>query len=299
MTIQKTNQTFILWLLMIAISLMWGSAFLLIKLAVVEVPPFALTGITAGIGVVALAIWLKISQQSIDFSLPQLIPMIVLGTLYGWFPNALIALATLQIDSGLAGMIITATPLITAPLAYFLIADEYLNRQKVMGLLVGFFGIFLLIGPHEIIGSGGSILGQLLMLVAVISNGVGNVYARMIRSPSPVQLTLGQFVFTCAPAMIISFIAEPRWNLHLSLGALFSVLALGVFCSAIPNVLFLYLLGRFQATNVSAIAYLMPVWAVILGVFVLHESLAIHSIIGGIIVLLGIWIVNSTNAATW
>lgn len=298
MTVRKTNQTLILWLLTIAVSFMWGSSYLLVKLSAAEVPPFTLTAARSGIAVVALAIWLMLSQRSIAFSWTQLIHMIVLGTLNGWFPNTLTAVAVLEIDSGLAAVINSASPLVTAPLAYVLITDEYLNWQKVVGILLGFFGIVLLIGPREVVSGGGSVFGQLLMLVVAISDGAGTVYARWIRSANPVQLAYGLHVFTCVPAIIISLITEPHWNFHPTLSVVFSILILGVFCAAVPAVLYLYLIKKFQATNVSTVSYLMPVWAVILGVSVLHESPTIHSIIGSAVVLVGVWIVNSVHVST-
>lgn len=292
----NANSLSILWLTMVAISLMWGSTFLFVKLLVVDVSPFALTAIRGGVATLALAIGLIIARQSFQLSRLHLIHMIFLGTLNGWIPDTLTALAISKIDSDQAGIINAANPIIVALLAHFIMPDERLNWHKLVGIIMGFFGIFLLISPHHLLDNG-SFIGSLLMLAATVSYALGTLYGRWVRAFSAIQLSLGQSLFTFLPALCISAAIEPRWNLPLTPNVVFPILILGVFCAAIPNVLFLYLLKQFPATNVSMITYLMPIWAIILGTLILHESIAPHSIIGCAVILLGVWMVNEAKIA--
>ncbi len=294
----KIQSPTLLWLSLIAVSLMWGSIFLFIKISVVEVPPFALTAVRAGIAAVALTAMLVLFQQPVRLSRSQFIHMVVLGTVNGWLPDVLTAFAVLRIDSAKAGMLSASTPLFTVLLAHLLIEEERLHWRKTIGILVGFTGIFLLVGPDKIIQGSGSISGYLLMLAVALCYATGNVYGRWVRASNPAQLALGQIICTCIPAAVISFAIEPRWSLDLTPSVLFSILVLGILCTAASNVLYLNLLRWLPATNVSTVSYLKPVWAATLGLLVLHETLSVYSVVGCAVVLLGVWIVNSARART-
>jgi drug/metabolite transporter (DMT)-like permease len=286
----------IVWSSLIAISAMWGSAYLFMKLLVNDIPPFALAAIRTGVAAVTLALMFLVTRQRISFSRGQWLDMMVLGTTNGWLPNVLTSLALMEIASAKAGMLNASTPLFTMLLAHAWIHDEKLQASKVFGLIIGFVGMFLLIGPEAVIGSTGSLMGHLLITGVALCYAVGTVYGRWRRPANPAQLALGQVVCSTVPATIISLAFEPDWHIELQPVVVFSVLMLGVFCSALPAVLFLDLLHRAQATSAAMVTYMIPVWATALGVLVLGEPLSWYAVMGCAIVLLGVWTVNRLNA---
>lgn len=288
----SSRSSMTLWLSLTALSLMWGSSYLFIKLAIAELPPFALAAARAGVAATALAIGFAIARQSIHFSWKQLIPMIVLGTTNGWLPNALTAFASLSLDTAKIGMISASSPLFTFLMAPFLVAEEWLDWHKLMGIAVGFLGIFLLIGPDNVMAGQESLTGSLLVVVVAFCYALGTIYGRLQRSLDPVQLALGQQICSGFGATLLSLIFDPFWKTSLSVSVSLSLLALGVVCTAAPGVLLLWSLRRFQATNVSMLSYLIPLWAAVLGVFVLGERLSLTSITGCVIILSSVWIVN-------
>lgn len=291
------NQNFILWLYLTAISLMWGSTFLLVKISVAAIPPFALTAIRAGIAAAAMSIWLMVQRQPLRLSHRQLIHAIVLGTVNVWLPDALIAFATLQIDSAKAGMLSASTPLFTALLAHILLRDEHLRWHQILGVVIGFVGTFLIVGPIRVLQGDVSTVGSLCILGMALSYAVGNIYGRWIRPENLVQLTMAQYFCGCLPVSLISLVVEPGWSFDFTPSVVIAVLVLGIFGAAIPNILFLYLLRWFAAINVSTISYLMPIWAIVLGVLILGESLSIVAVVGCMVALLGAWIVNNHSTS--
>jgi drug/metabolite transporter (DMT)-like permease len=286
----------IVWSSLIAISAMWGSAYLFIKLLVNDIPPFALAAIRTGVATATLGLVFLVTRQRVSFSRGQWVDMMVLATTNGWLPNVLTSLALMEIQSAKAGMLNASTPLFTMLLAHVWIHDEKLQTSKVLGLIFGFAGMFLLIGPEAVMGSTGSLMGHLLITGVALCYAVGTVYGRWRRPANPSQLAFGQLVCATVPAALISLAFEPDWHIEWRPVVVFSVLMLGVFCSALPAVLFLDLLHRAQATSAAMVTYLIPVWAAALGVLVLGEPLSWYAVIGCAIVLLGVWIVNRFNA---
>jgi drug/metabolite transporter (DMT)-like permease len=135
-------------------------------------------------------------------------------------------------------------------------------------------------------------VGHLLVIGVALCYAVGTVYGRWRRPSNPAHLALGQLVCATVPATLISLTFEPDWRIDWQPVAVFSVLMLGVFCSAMPAVLYLNLLRRSQATSAATVSYLIPVWAAALGVLVLGEPLTGYAVVGCGVVLLGVWIVN-------
>ncbi|MEM7771935.1 MAG: DMT family transporter [Cyanobacteria bacterium P01_A01_bin.37] len=292
----KVPSSTTLWLSLLALSLMWGSAYVFVKISVIQVPPFALTAIRAGIASVALVLWFITTRQSLQPFRHLWMHMVVLGTVNGWCPDVLTAFAARRIDSAQAGMVVTALPLFTALIAHYVIHDEHLTWQKLGGIGIGFIGVFLIIGPTQVLEGGGTLVGFLLMLAATLSYAIGSVYGRWLRSPHPAQLALGQIVFTCLPAAVISIGVEPQWSMQLTPTTIGSVLALGLITTAAANVLFLTLLQRFPATNVSMVSYLKLIWVVVLGWLVLSEVPMPIALVGCAMVVMGVWIVTRSPA---
>jgi drug/metabolite transporter (DMT)-like permease len=290
----KRRDDLLLWSFLIAIASMWGSAYLFIWLSATTVPPFALAALRGGIGAVALAGLFPILGLRFGLSRDYLVPMVVLGTTNGWLSNVLTAMAAPAIDSAKAGMINASTPLFTMILAHVWIREERLRGGTVLGLIVGFAGIFLLIGPEAVLGGGGSLLAHLMIIGVALCYAAGTVYGRLKKPSDPAQLALGQLICAAVPAALISLAIEADWHLSSQPVVVLSLLALGVYCTALPAVMYWTLLRRFQATNVATVSYIIPVWAAALGVTILGEPLTWHAVVGCGVVLLGVWIANHT-----
>ncbi|HXH10016.1 MAG TPA: DMT family transporter [Alphaproteobacteria bacterium] len=288
----KRQDDLLLWSFLIAIASMWGSAYLFIWLSVTMVPPFALAALRGGIGAIALAALFPIMGQRLGLSRDHLVPMVVLGMTNGWLSNVLTALAAPQIDSAKAGMINASTPLFTMLLAHVWIRQERLHTGTVLGLIVGFAGIFVLIGPEAVLGGSGTLLGHLLIIGVALCYAAGTVYGRLKKPSNPAQLALGQLVCAAIPAALVSAVLETDWHLPRQPVVILSLLALGVYCTALPAVMYWTLLRRFPATNVATVSYIIPVWAAALGVTILGEPLTWHAVVGCGVVLLGVWIAN-------
>lgn len=270
----------------------WGSSFIFIKLTHGEVDPFTLSFIRAGIAALAMAAWVIWLGQSPWPEPGERLDWLVLGSVNGWIPNILVAFALERMAAGMASMVQAATPLFTAYVAHLLFADEQLSRQRVLGLAVGFGGTLLLVAPR--LGQGGSeALAILAMIGVVLGYGSGNIYARYRRAVRPERLALGQQAVSALVSAPLAFaIAGPAATLAAMQAHGWALVALGLFCTALPILMFMRLITRAGPTKASMTGYLAPATAVFLATLVLGERLTAGQIAGGVVILVGVAIIT-------
>lgn len=279
--------------LLLLCSFLWATAYLLMKVLGTDIAPMPLTAIRGLLGGGLLALWLLARGQGVLPRGREWRDWIVLGILQGIVPNTLTAYALADTEAGLAALIAASSPLMVAMLAHLLFADQRLTGRRAGGVLAGFTGMAILIGPAAVSDSG--VFGPLAMLATAASYAVGVIYVRSIPAPRPVRLALGQQVFSGLPTMIAvlavtgpaAFAAVPAHGLEL--------VVFGVFSTALPIALYMQILRLAGPTLGSMNAYLTPVWTVLLGVVILHETVGLREILGGLVVLGGIAIASSAG----
>jgi len=281
------------WGLLLALTVLWGSAFLFTKVAVGSIPsPIVVAGRLAVAASLLVPLALIVAG-----SLPsgkRLWLFLVLIALFGnVLPFFLITWGQAYIDSGLAGILMAAMPLATLSLAHFLIPGERLTTLRVSGFLLGFVGVVAIIGPESL----ASLMdgeGQLLPMSAVLAGAfcyaLSAIFARL--RPASDALSSAAATTLLATLMILPFAfgAEDRQAEVPSVPALASVAVLGAFSTALAGVLYFRLIKTAGPAFVSQLNYLIPVWAVVVGVVFLGEHpqtkhlLGLCLILGGILV---------------
>lgn len=282
----------IFWL--VSLALLWGVAFLFVKVAVQDIPP--LTLVTARVGSAALILYLIMRAQ--NRPLPAFgstwLHCAVVGLLYNAVPYALLAWAQQYIDSALAAMFIGATPLFTMALAHWFTLDDHFTPAKISGIVLGFGGLVILLAPEIVGGVEVTSLGLLAALAAAASYGGAIVYARQtVRNLPPlagptIQLTSAAlFLLPLSLAIERPFtLPWPSWT------ALESLMVLAIFSTALAFFLYYRAMETSSATTLAMVTYLVPVVATIVGVVVLNEQLAWSAYLGFVLIILGIVTVN-------
>jgi drug/metabolite transporter (DMT)-like permease len=279
-----------LWWRLIVIGALWGSSFPLLRLVAAEMSPLALAALRGGFA--ALAVFAFLAATGQFGGKLQLRHWLVLGTTNGWAPNLLTAVALGRIEAAPAALIHSATPLIVAMLSVPLLRDERPGPRSLAGLLLGFAGISVILGPDALAGRA-SFSGGLLILASGVSYALGTVYARRVRPEAPAQLALGQQVVSggVAGLFCLPFAAEGAFALPV---ASYVVIALlGILASALPLTMFLSLLARARATDAALVGYLQPPFAAALGAAMLGEFPSALALTGGAVVLAGVWLATS------
>jgi drug/metabolite transporter (DMT)-like permease len=276
---------------LLACSMLWSTSFLFIKLSG-DVNPFVLAAMRGLVGASALVLWFATQAKSIRPDNGQWQHWVVLGALNGWIPNVLVAHALTQIGTAPAAMIQASGPLIVAVLSHLLFADERLTLRRFAGVLVGFAGMGILIGPAALPDSGVGAWGALTMVATALSYATANLYVRSIRHADPARLALGQQICSGIPATALALVVAGPSAFAAVPDSAASLLALGIVSTALPILLFMRLIRRAGPTRASMVGYLQPVWTAVLAVLFLNESIGLRELAGGAVVLTGVALVS-------
>ena len=266
---------------LMALSFMWGSAHIFLKISSEDTPPI--------LGIVCAY------RKELTINRTVIRDMLAIGTLNGWLPNCLAALAITSISSAEAGILRTTTPIITGVSAALLLRDEQLSTRTIISLITGFIGVTLVVSSAFDPSSLGSIEGYLLMLGVSTSFGLGMVYGRWARPEPPALIATGQLLFATLVAFILSWAMGEEWSLNWDGQTTVSILMLGIFSTALPAIVFLTIISKYKAVKVGVTAFLQPVWAVILGYLFLGETILWVQVGGTLIIIFSVLVVSKSE----
>ena len=283
------------WILLLALVAMWGSSFMLTKVAVSALSP---SSVVAGRVVIATVI-LGIAMVFLGRRLPRwgrhwvfFIAMAVMGNC---LPFWLISWGQRGIDSGLAGILMAVMPLATLVLAHVFVEGERLTAARAAGFATGFAGVVVLIGPEavmEVAGAGSHLLSELAVLGGALCYAVATIIAR--RRPDSDALVAATGVAIAASvimapmAMATAAAAGGPLESPVPAASLAAVAILGVVSTALATVVYFKLIALAGPSFLSLINYLIPLWAVLVGMAVLDERPDWTALAALALVLLGI-----------
>ena len=283
------------WVMLITLATVWGGSFLFNAILVAELPVITIVAIR--VTVAALALWgfARVTGRKIPTTPQVWGALLILGVLNNAIPFSLIVQGQTQITSGLASILNATTPLFTILVAGFFLTDERFSILRVLGVIVGFSGVILMVGPEAIGGLGADFWAQLCALGAALSYGFASVFGRRFRelNVDPVMVATGQVTMSSLVLWPIAlWIDGPQDILGLSFNAAASMFGLAVLCTSFAYIVYFLILERAGATNISLVTFLVPISAIILGVLVLGESIFIKEIIGMTLIGLGLAIID-------
>ncbi|MGF1546654.1 MAG: DMT family transporter [Thiotrichales bacterium] len=262
------------WVMLLALTAMWGTAFLLTKVAVTALPPdwvvFGRLAIASVLLLPAALWWAQTGRGG-----ARLWVFLVLIALFGnALPFSLITWGQQRIDSGLAGILMAVMPLFTLGLAHFFVPNERLTRYRVGGFALGFAGIVVLTGPEALTRSTGR-SAELLAMLAVLGGAVCYAVSAILSRLRPASEAVHAAAATTALATLM-MLPLTRFDAALAgadlpLDAVLAVAALGVFSTAVAAVVYFRLIHSAGPSFVSQLNYLIPLWAVALGIAFLGE----------------------------
>jgi len=283
------------WMLLVLLSVVWGGSFFFNGIALREFP--TLTIVTARVGLAALALLLlmRMLGQGIQLNRQILKAFFGMSFLNNVVPFSLIVWGQQHIASGVASILNATTPLFTMLVAHWFTTDEKINPRRLLGVLTGMGGVGLMMGLDSMESSGFHLLGQSAILLAAFSYGLAGVYGKRFAQLgiSPLATATGQL---CASSMILIpltlWIDQP-WTMTIpSIEGMGSLLGIAVLSTALAYVIYFRLLKTAGATNLLLVTLLIPVSAIILGVFLLDESLEPQHLSGMAVISLGLLIMD-------
>ena len=277
------------WLLLIALSVLWGGSFFFAKVAVLELPPLTVALGRVTIAAATLLLLARLSGVALPDSAAAWRPYVPMGILNNLIPFSLIFWGQTHIPSGLAAILNATTPLFTVLVAHVATSDEKLNAGRVAGLLFGFAGVVTMIGPDVLRDLGSNVVAQLACLAAALSYGFAGVYGRRFRAEPPLRVAAGQLTVSTVLLTPLVMLIDRPWTLATpSMTAIAAIVALALLSTALAYVIFFRILASAGATGISLVTFLIPISAILLGTLILGEQLALRHVAGMVAIALGL-----------
>jgi len=283
---------YIAWL---TICIVWGTTYLAIKIALETIPPLLIGGIRYLIAGTLLITWLRLRGERLP-AIREWGPFVVLGFLMLLLGNGGVVWAEQFVPSGLTAVLLATTPFWMAGVEALFADGDRVTPRHGLGLLVGFVGILVLIGPEvmpEHGGFGWEFLGGVLALqIACAGWSAGSAYSKRLKggvSPmttAALQMLWGGVWMTAAAGVL------GEWpDLHFTMRSAAALSYLVLFGGLLGFGAYIYAIAHLPVTLVSLYAYVNPIIAVILGTLVLGEPFTLRIAVATAIILAGMAIV--------
>ena len=271
------------WAQLLMLSVLWGGSFFFVGVAVKELPPLTIVVLRVSLAALTLLAVVRLMGERLPTGRRVWAAFFGMGILNNVVPFTLIVWAQTSIASGVASILNATTPLFTVLIAHVLTRDEKMTASRVAGVLIGFFGVVLMIGGSALESFGGHVTAQLACLAAAISYAFAGVFGRRFKvmGVTPLATATGQVTASSLILLPVMMIVDRPWMLAAPSAATVAALAgLAMLATALAYILYFRILATAGATNLLLVTFLIPMSAILLGVLVLGETLQSNHIAG-------------------
>jgi len=279
------------WLRLLLLSLLWGGSFFFVEVALTALPIFTIVFLRVFFGAVILLLIILISGRKLPGGKKIWLDFLVMGTLNNVIPFCMIVSGQRYISGGFASILNATTPFFTVVVAHILTKDEKLNAGKIAGVVLGIAGVSILMGFETVLGESNKLIGIIAVLCAAVSYAFAGIWGRRFKTYgiTPLAPAAGQLICSAVLLFPIVIIVDRPWTLDFpELNIWVAVLGIALFSTALAYILYFKILASSGATNVLLVTFLVPVSAILLGVFILSEVFKVQFLLGMIIIGLGL-----------
>ena len=281
-------------LLLILLGLIWGSSFFNIKIATYSYEPFTLALIRVIFASLPLFLLCKYKGIKIEAFSNNWKPYAIIGMCNIAIPFTLIAIGTSKINSYLAAMLMSTTPMSGSILAHFFTKNEKITLLKSIGIIVGFFGIVCLFFDKLIINE----RNYVYVLITILGStfySIGGILTLKLKNKGNENVTTSTTLWSVIFLFPLSMFFETPWELKPSLESTLALLYLGVVATGLAWLIRFRILTVNGLVFQTQVAYLIPIFGVLFGYFLMDEIITWRVLISLIIIILGIYIVKKNN----
>ena len=279
------------YFLLILLSFIWASAFFNIKIATYSYGPLTIAFLRILFGTIPVVILCYFKKIKIEAFSKDWYWFATIGIVNLVIPFFLIAYGVQKIQSNLAAILMASTPLSASLLAHFFTKNEKINLIKSFGVLVGFSGIVFLFSDNILINTD-NFSSALLILCGSTFYVIGGLLTLKISNKKNENVTASILIWGSLVLLPISLFVEQPWNLSPRLDSSLSLIYLGVVSTGFAWLLRFYILKHNGLVFQAQVAYLIPIFGVVLGFLILNEAVTFKVIISLFAVIAGIYIVK-------
>jgi len=283
------------WAAFFALAIIWGSSFLFIKIALQTLQPITLVSFRLLFGWLGLLVIIFVQRLPLPRDRTLWRHLLTMALINVAIPFNLITWAESGpdgIDSGVASVLNSTVPLFSVVISGFMLRAETVTVATIGGLLVGFAGVILLVGP-TLGGDSGSLAPYVAMVLSAICYAASSAYARRyLRGEAAVTVSFGQLLLANIIVVVFAFALEGKEGQTMTWTTLGALLWLGLLGSCAAYVLYFFIIQQWGATRATLVTYLIPIVGVTAGVLLLNEVVGWRLLVGGLLILAGVGVVS-------
>ena len=290
MTAQKSLKVELLLLALLA--LLWGSSYLFIKIAVAEIPPITLILMRVAGATAFLLVVIRFRNEKLPRdgrTWRMLFLQAIFNSIGAW---TVLAWGQQFVDAGLAGVLNSTSPIFVFFFTALLTRHEPLGRQKLLGAIMGFFGVVLIVGVDALRGLGAEVAGQLACLIGAAFYGCAAIYGKRFGYLSASVTAAGSMICATVTLIPLAILVERPWTIGPSIAAIGATVILSVFCTGVALLIYFRLVHTIGSMGVASQSYLRAGIGVILGIGLLGETLELSTAVGILAAIFGVALIN-------
>ncbi len=280
--------------LLVLLGLIWGSSFFNIKIATYSYEPITLALVRVIFASVPLILLCKFKNIKIEAFSQEWKYYALIGLCNITIPFILIALGTSKINSYLAAMLMSTTPLSGTILAHFFTKNEKINIYKASGILIGFSGILFLFLDKIIINENNFVFALITILGSTFYS-IGGILTIKIKNKGNENVTTSTTIWSLIFLFPMAIILEKPWLSNPTLDSTLSLLYLGIVATGLAWLIRFRILSVNGLVFQTQVAYLIPIFGVFFGYFLMDEVITWRVLISLSIIIFGIYIVKKNN----
>ncbi len=279
------------YFLLVLLALIWASAFFNIKVATYSYGPLTIAFLRIFFGAIPVILLCFIKKIKIEAFTKDWYWFASIGIINLVIPFFLIAYGVKNVQSNLAAILMASTPLSASVIAHFFTKNEKINIIKSLGVMVGFSGIVFLFSDNILINEN-NFISAILILCGSTFYVIGGLLTLKISNKKNENVTASILIWGTIVLLPFSLFIEQPWNLSPRIDSTISLLYLGIFSTGIAWLLRFYILKHNGLVFQAQVAYLIPIFGVVLGFLILGELITPKVIISLMAVIIGIYIVK-------
>lgn len=287
------------WAMLLALSLLWGGSFFFNGVVVKALPPLTIVFLRVALAAATLNAILILRGKPLPADRRIWTAFFGMGLLNNVVPFTLIVWGQTHIASGVASILNATTPVFAVIAAHVLTADEKMSGQRLVGVLAGFAGVVVMIGPAALSGATINLWAQCAVLGAATSYALAGIFGRRFRTlgVEPMATATGQVTASAIVLLPIALIVDQPWHLAMpSSDVWLSVAGIALLSTALAYILYFRILSIAGATNIALVTFLIPVSAMLLGAVFLGERLMLRHFGGLALIALGLAAIDGRPA---
>lgn len=280
-------------MLLFGLGVVWGGTFSLTEVLLQGMTPFHIVFFRVSIAAVVMVVYIHLRGKRLPLDAISLRQFAVMGFFNNALPFSCIAFGQQYITAGLASILNAATAFVTVIVAGMLMKDEPITPPRLIGTILGVFGVAVTMGIDHLSGLSLASIGQILVLVATASYAIASMYGRLRVQNHGVEVAAtGMLVSASIWMLLLSLLVEGVPVMATDPVSLMAMMVFAIFCTSIAYMLYFATLKLAGAGNTMLVTIIIPVFTLVIDATLLGEVISLNEVTGFLIIAAGLLILS-------